>query len=130
MASNSMVPKKHFSQRDKKFSTISSHGHDIEDDFQVEIQEEDQEEDNKSSRSDQVISSQIYLKSTNSTGPMNKDVALRRIRHRKQVNKIKAATQSFLGFPFRISSNNIDTNNKILSDSHMIRWVDDAFAAP
>lgn len=121
MSTNSMVPEKHFSQTDKKFSTISTH----EDDFQVEIQEEDQE----SSRSDQVITSQIYLKSINSTGPMNKDAALRRIRHRKQMNKIKATTQSFLGFPFRISSKN-DTNNKILSNSHMIRWVDDAFAAP
>lgn len=109
-----MVPKKNFSQRDKKFSKISSHGHDsIEDDFQVE---EDQEEDNEISRG--VVSSQIYLKSS---GTMNKDVALRRIRHRKQLNKFK----SFLAFPnFKNSSKNDLSNSKI------IRWVDDAFAAP
>ncbi|CAN4122764.1 unnamed protein product [Withania somnifera] len=114
MSSNSMVPKKHFSQTDKIFSTMSSHGHDIvEDDFQVEEEEEG------------AVTSQIYLKSA---GPMNKDVALRRIRHRKQVNKFKAATQSFFGFPnSRTSSKN--ESNKV-TNSKIIRWVDDAFAAP
>ncbi|KAF3670194.1 putative kinase [Capsicum annuum] len=119
MASNSMVPKKHFP--DKKSSNISSHEHDeiIEDDFQVE----EEEEDNEISRG--VVTSQIYLKSA---GQMNKDVALRRIRHRKQVNKFKAATQSFLWFPtFKNSSKN--DGNKV-SNSKIIRWVDDAFAAP
>lgn len=110
-SNNSMVPKHHFSQRDKKFISISS---DIEDDFQVE---EEQEEENGISRG--VVCSQIYLKSS---GPINKDVALRRIRHRKQVNKFK----SFLAFPnFKISSKNDNSTN-----SKIIRWVDDAFAAP
>ncbi|KAK4348770.1 hypothetical protein RND71_031525 [Anisodus tanguticus] len=120
MFSNSMVPKNDFSQRDKKVSNICSHVNDEDD-----IIEED--EDNQSSR-DQVTS-HIYLKPTNSTGPMNKDAVLSRIRHRKQVNKFKAATQSFLGFPFRTSTKN-DTNNKIVPNFQIIRWVDDAFAAP
>ncbi|TMW92646.1 hypothetical protein EJD97_012749 [Solanum chilense] len=111
MSSNSIVPKKHFSQRNKKFST-NDH---IEDDFQEEIIEEENEE--------RCVSSQIYLKST---GPiMNKDVALRRIRHRKQLNKFK----SFLAFPnFKTSSKNDSSN--ICTNSQIIRWVDDAFAAP
>ncbi|CAN4092795.1 unnamed protein product [Withania somnifera] len=122
MSCNSMVSKDHIPQTDhKKFATaISSHGHDIiEDDFQVEGEEQDDE----ISRGG-LVTSQIYLKST---GPMNKDVTLRRIRHRKQVNKFKAATQSFLGFPnFKTSSN----SNKVSNNSQIIRWVDDAFAAP
>ncbi|KAH0684042.1 hypothetical protein KY285_021522 [Solanum tuberosum] len=115
MSSNSIVPKKYFPQGNKKFSTISSYGNDnIEDDFQEEIIQEEDEE--------RCVSSKIYLKST---GPiMNKDVALRRIRHRKQLNKFK----SFLAFPnFKTSSKN-DSN--ISTNSQIIRWVDDAFAAP
>ncbi|OIT38788.1 hypothetical protein A4A49_10332 [Nicotiana attenuata] len=106
---NSIVPKKYFSQTD-------------EDGFQVEIQEEE-EGNNQSSKG---VTSHICLKPPHTTGSLNKDVVLRRIRHRKQVNKLKSATQSFLGFPFKTSSKN---ENKV-TNSQMIRWVDDAFAAP
>lgn len=77
----------------------------------VETTEEEEEEGQQ-----QVVSSQLYLK------PTDKEVVLRRIRHRKRVNKVKSAVQTLFSSPFA-------SDNKTGSVTQ-IRWADDAFAAP
>ncbi|KAL9143718.1 hypothetical protein ABFS82_14G252500 [Erythranthe guttata] len=44
-----------------------------------------------------VISSHMHLKPAHRTGNLDKAVVLRRIRHRKRINKVKAAVQALLG---------------------------------
>ena len=72
--------------------------------------EDEQEED---------ISSHLHLKPA---GTLDKAVVLRRIRHRKRVNKLKSALQSVVALPPAADGNQ--------SSAPRIRWVDDAFAAP
>ncbi|GFP92988.1 hypothetical protein PHJA_001443100 [Phtheirospermum japonicum] len=76
------------------------------------------------------VTSQLYLKPTggHTTGTLDKAVVLRRIHHRKRVNKVKSALQALLGSP--IASVNADDNNKTCSVNPQLRWVDDAYAAP
>lgn len=77
--------------------------------------EEDQQEE------DGVVSSHLYLKPAHTTGTLDKAVVLRRIRHRKRVNKLKSAVRSL------VSSPAADGNENPVP---RVRWVDDAFAAP
>lgn len=74
--------------------------------------EDEQEEDGG------AVSSHLYLKPA---GTLDKAVVLRRIRHRKRVNKLKSTLQSLVAPP------PADGNQ---SSVPRIRWVDDAFAAP
>lgn len=82
------------------------------------------EELDQQEESDQLVSSHLYLKPAHATGTLNKAVVLRRIRHRKRVNRVKSAVQTLLGSPFASAAD----QNK--SSATRIRWVDDAFAAP
>ncbi|KAK2392488.1 hypothetical protein P8452_29389 [Trifolium repens] len=89
-------------------------------DKQVEVsgnrgteEEEDQEETVIS------VTSQLFIKSKN----LDKEVILRRIRHRKRMNKVR----SVVGAIFQGSSNNTG-NNEAEAVQHK-KWVDDAFAA-
>ncbi|KAL7127427.1 hypothetical protein ABFS83_14G252500 [Erythranthe nasuta] len=53
------------------------------------------EEDEK--EEEMMVSSHIYLKPAHRTGNLDKAVVLRRIHHRKRINKIKSAVQALLG---------------------------------
>ncbi|KAL8029951.1 hypothetical protein ABFX02_14G255800 [Erythranthe guttata] len=52
------------------------------------------EEDEKE---EEIVTSHIYLKPAHRTGNLDKAVVLRRIRHRKRINKVKAAVQALIG---------------------------------
>ncbi|KAB1220511.1 hypothetical protein CJ030_MR3G015764 [Morella rubra] len=65
--------------------------------------------------------SRLYIKSTNSAQPLDREVVLRRIRQRKRVNKIKSTLQALFGLPFSGKPEKVSAHEK--------RWVDDAFAA-
>lgn len=80
------------------------------------------EEDHQEEEAE-IISSHLYLKPAHARGTLDKAVVLRRIRHRKRVNKVKSAVQAFLG------SSDIG-NNTTCDHPHIIRWADDAFSAP
>ncbi|KAK8601196.1 hypothetical protein V6N13_059079 [Hibiscus sabdariffa] len=78
--------------------------------------EEEQEEVESSSIS---ISSHLYIKPSHSKQTLDKQVVLRRIRHRKRMNDFRSALQSFIG--------SSSPPNK--ASGPEIKWVDDAFAA-
>ncbi|KAL9231585.1 hypothetical protein vseg_006796 [Gypsophila vaccaria] len=83
----------------------------------VHVQEEEEEtEDDDDNNNNNNISSCLYLKQHDPTKKVNRDVILRRIRHRKRVNKVKTAVEALFSSPF--------------STTAPQKWVDDAFAAP
>ncbi|KAI3460272.1 hypothetical protein Pfo_016935 [Paulownia fortunei] len=82
------------------------------------------EEDQQEEENPGLVTSHLYLKPAHTTGTLDKAVVLRRIRHRKRVNKVKSAVQALLSSPF--ASNTDDKKTSV----HLIRWADDAFAAP
>ncbi|CAI9763683.1 unnamed protein product [Fraxinus pennsylvanica] len=67
------------------------------------------------------ITTHLYLKPCHTSDTLDKNVVLRRIRHRKRVNKVKSAVQGLFRCPF--ASNTNKTSNP------QIKWADDAFAA-
>ena len=69
-----------------------------------------------------LVSTHIYLKPPHSTETLEKQVVLRRIRHRKRINKVRTAVQALLGSPTAANPDKVSANQ--------MRWVDDAFAAP
>ncbi|KAK3231519.1 hypothetical protein Dsin_003400 [Dipteronia sinensis] len=79
--------------------------------------EEDQEVNQESLN---YVSSHLYLRPTHTSETLDKDVVLRRIRHRKRLNKVRNALQGFLGW-------SVPTNK---TDKVSVKWLDDAFAAP
>lgn len=78
------------------------------------------------------VTTHLYLKpAAQSAGTLDKEVVLRRIRHRRRVNKVKKAVQVFLSSPFPAESKNIDNNKAAAAAAPpTIKWADDAFAAP
>ncbi|KAH6756542.1 hypothetical protein C2S52_010097 [Perilla frutescens var. hirtella] len=92
------------------------------DSLAVKNKEEDRQEEDGGDGV--VISSQLYLKPAHTTGTLDKAVVLRRIRHRKRVNKVKSAVKTLLSSPFASAAD----ENK--NSAPRIRWADDAFAAP
>lgn len=85
-------------------------------------EEDQQEEENHLAG---FVTSHLYLKPAHKTGTLDQAVVLRRIRHRKRVNKVKSALQTLISSPFASTTTD---NNK--SSIPQIRWADDAFAAP
>lgn len=69
------------------------------------------------------VTSQLFLKPIENSGNLDKEVVLRRIRHRKRVNKVRAVVGSILSLPF---STKTDTGDASVRQK---KWVDDAFAA-
>ncbi|OMO87662.1 hypothetical protein CCACVL1_08841 [Corchorus capsularis] len=86
---------------------------------------EDQEE--QENMENNYVSSHLYIKPSHSKQALDKEVVLRRIRHRKRMNNVKSTLQSFLGSSW--PPKRADHNNKVSSSVHDIKWVDDAFAA-
>ncbi|KAK6938746.1 hypothetical protein RJ641_032254 [Dillenia turbinata] len=84
-----------------------------EEEVKVKVEEERVQEE--------AVSSQLSIfKPRNASESLERDVVLRRIRHRKRVNKIRNAFQALVSSPFSSSS----------SSSNKPKWLDDAFAAP
>ncbi|KAK2660440.1 hypothetical protein Ddye_006973 [Dipteronia dyeriana] len=77
-------------------------------------------EDQEDQESLNYVSSHLYLRHTHTSEKLDKDVVLRRIRHRKRLNKVRNALQGFLGW-------SVPTNK---TDKVSVKWLDDAFAAP
>jgi len=74
------------------------------------------------------VTSQLCIKPVrNSENNMDKEVVLRRIRHRKRMNKVRSAVGTFLRSPF--SSNKNTTTDASSLQVQGKRWIDDAFAA-
>ncbi|KAL2242052.1 UNVERIFIED_CONTAM: hypothetical protein Sindi_0323200 [Sesamum indicum] len=94
--------------------------HPITDNSEVAQNKDQDDEDNPAG----LVTSHLYLKPAHATGTLDKAVVLRRIRHRKRVNKVKSAVQALLSSPF--ASNADDKKTSVVR----IRWADDAFAAP
>ncbi|CAI8599910.1 unnamed protein product [Vicia faba] len=69
------------------------------------------------------VTSQLTMKPIENCKNLNKEVILRRIRHRKRMNKVRAA----VGGIFRGSSK--DSGDGGEGTVQHKRWVDDAFAA-
>ncbi|KMS96585.1 hypothetical protein BVRB_8g201550 [Beta vulgaris subsp. vulgaris] len=72
------------------------------------------------------ITSQICLKAIHPSQKMDKDVILRRIRHRKRVNKVKNAVEALFKFPYTSAA----TTNLKEDRVEFQGWVNDAFTAP
>lgn len=107
-------------------SSVVSDKHPKSNSSEPEKSAEDQEEIIDQQTNPNLVTSHLYLKPAHSTGTLDKEVVLRRIRHRKGVNNVKKAVQALLSSPF--SSKNIDKNK--LPVPPIIKWSDDAFAAP
>ncbi|KAI5403040.1 hypothetical protein KIW84_050586, partial [Lathyrus oleraceus] len=90
---------------------------DVSNEKQVEVGAEEDEESVMS------VTSQLSMKPIENCKNLNKEVVLRRIRHRKRMNKVRAA----VGGIFRGSSK--DTGDGGEGSVQQKRWVDDAFAA-
>lgn len=86
---------------------------------------EDEEENNNNS-----ISSHLYLKPVHTSGTLDKQVVLRRIRHRKRVKNLRTTANSLLGYLFPSKKTKEDHNNTVVKVDETTRWIDDAFAAP
>ncbi|PIN19109.1 hypothetical protein CDL12_08220 [Handroanthus impetiginosus] len=84
------------------------------------------QEENELQEQENPVTSHLYLKPAHTTGTLDKTVVLRRIRHRKRVNKVKSAVQALFSSPFT----SVKTDDKKTSSVGQIRWADDAFAAP
>ncbi|KAH7567335.1 hypothetical protein ACOSP7_010831 [Xanthoceras sorbifolium] len=81
-------------------------------------------EDQEDPESSNSVSSHLYLRPIHTSETLDKDAVLRRIRHRKRLNKVRNALRGFLGWSARPAE-----TNKV-SSFYEKKWVDDAFAAP
>ncbi|KAL6317950.1 hypothetical protein AAG906_030997 [Vitis piasezkii] len=68
-----------------------------------------------------TVTSYLHLKPAQSSQTLDKDLVLRRIRHRKRVNKVRNLFQTLVSSPFS-TTDSVRVQEK--------KWVDDAFAAP
>lgn len=87
---------------------------------QSDVAETNTEElEDSSTNNNDAVSSHLFLRPTHTTETLDKDVVLRRIRHRKRVNSVKSALKGFMGCPVSSKPHQVS-----------VKWVDDAFAAP
>ena len=99
----------------------------IDDDNQnIPENEEDEEEEANGGVNKNYISSQVCLKMNENK--VDKEVILRRIRHRRRVHKVKSAVQALFSSPF--STTATTSLNHRVSVQPPPKWVDDNFAAP
>nr|DAD40582.1 TPA_asm: hypothetical protein HUJ06_014905 [Nelumbo nucifera] len=67
------------------------------------------------------VTTRLYLKPSRTSETLDKDDVLRRIRHRKRVNKVRNALQALLNSPLP------GRMDDFLQEE---RWLEDAFSAP
>ena len=80
-------------------------------------------EDHQNHENQSHVTSQLCLKHTHSSEKLDKDVVLRRFRHRRRVNKVQTVVKALVGSLFSTKS-----TDKVSAHNNM-RWADDAFAA-
>ncbi|TYG63262.1 hypothetical protein ES288_D06G015000v1 [Gossypium darwinii] len=83
----------------------------------------------ESSNNCDAITSHLYIKPSHSKQTLDKDMVLRRIRHRKRMNNFRSAFQSFIGSSSSSSSSSTKMTKNGKGSSNELKWVDDAFAA-
>ncbi|KAJ8772618.1 hypothetical protein K2173_027795 [Erythroxylum novogranatense] len=76
-------------------------------------------EDQENQETGNSVTSHVSIKPTHSSGTLDREVVLRRIRQRKRANKVRAVLQGLFG-----------SSGSSKSDKVSAKWVDDAFAAP
>ncbi|MBA0693414.1 hypothetical protein Goari_003788 [Gossypium aridum] len=76
-----------------------------------------------------AITSYLYIKPSHSKQTLDKDMVLRRIRHRKRMNNLRSAFQSFIGSSSSSSPSSTKMTKNGKGPSNELKWVDDAFAA-
>ncbi|CAH1435025.1 unnamed protein product [Lactuca virosa] len=86
----------------------------------VFIEDEDEEEDSTAGAG---VTRHLYLKPTHATGTLNKQVVLRRIRHRKRMNMVRSTVNSLFASISAATPTATSTSSKI-------KWIDDPFTAP
>ncbi|KAK9129988.1 hypothetical protein Sjap_010475 [Stephania japonica] len=67
-----------------------------------------------------LVTTKLYLKSTSSNKKMEKEHVMRRIRHRRRVNKARSFVQRLMG----------STGQTGGAEREHKTWLDDAFSAP
>lgn len=92
--------------------------------------DEEEKEENSNDNHNPSISTHLYLKPVHTTGTLDKQVVLRRIRHRKRLNNLRAVANYLLGSIFSSKKTNEKSHDVDIPNEHKNRWVDDAFAAP
>lgn len=80
-------------------------------------------EDQDEPESQNIVTSHVYLKPTHTSQSLDKETVLRRIRHRKRMDKVRNAVQGFLSLG-PASSHKTDNPS-----APQLKWLDDAFAA-
>lgn len=78
--------------------------------------------DQQDPKTQNPVTSHLYIKPMHPAQTLDKEVVLRRFRQRKRVNKVKATLKALLGSPFSEKPEQVSVPEK--------KWVDDAFAAP
>ncbi|GAB4825571.1 hypothetical protein Ancab_008445 [Ancistrocladus abbreviatus] len=78
----------------------------------------------------QAITNRLVLVKPGQANKLDKDIVLRRIRHRKRVNRLKNAAHALFTSPFSATTSSKSSKPEMASDVKPQRWVDDAFAAP
>ncbi|OVA05182.1 hypothetical protein BVC80_8893g21 [Macleaya cordata] len=96
---------------------------------------EDHQDQEESETLNPIITSHLCLKPTHATQTLDKDGVLRRIRHRRRVNKVRNALQTILTLPFSTTRTTTTTSSSpddkaASTHQHKLRWLDDAFSAP
>ncbi|GER29980.1 LPS-assembly protein LptD [Striga asiatica] len=95
-----------------------------------QIEEDEQPQEGLNSLAGHVTS-HLYLKPAHTTGTLDKAVVLRRIRHRKRVNRVKSAVGALLGQRSASTSNTAAADGgETFGVCPRLIWADDAFAAP
>jgi isopentenyldiphosphate isomerase len=111
---NTMSSSSNSNKATKRSSSVMSNEKQVEVSGNRGTEEEEDQEETVIS-----VTNQLFIKPKN----LDKEVILRRIRHRKRMNKVR----SVVGAIFQGTSNN-NTGNDEAAVQHK-KWVDDAFAA-
>ncbi|KAJ0085873.1 hypothetical protein Patl1_09066 [Pistacia atlantica] len=97
---------------------------------QPTISEADDKNNNNNTTGDQEhpenlnsVTTHLFLRPTQTSQTLEKDEVLRRIRHRKRMNKLKTTVQGLVCWPQPVK-----TTDKV--SVYEMKWVDDAFSAP
>lgn len=79
-------------------------------------------EDQEDAEGQNIVTSHVYLRPTHTSRSLDKETVLRRIRHRKRMDKVRNAVQGVL----RLGPVSPKTDNP---SAPQLKWVDDPFAA-
>ncbi|CAL1396207.1 unnamed protein product [Linum trigynum] len=75
------------------------------------------------------VTSHVCIRPVDTAGTLDKEAVLRQIRQRKRMNRVRGAIHGLFGLS-RPNSNKDDKSNGRPKSVCVVKWVDDAFAAP